>query len=82
MPQPDHVSALGAPDPAELDNDIKAVFDKCAEKIGFVPNALRAYSLRPNKMRNFRALERADAGAFWAQHTLTGPAAIGAGSRT
>src|SRR5260221_11407127 len=56
MPQSDHVSALGVPDPAGLDDDIKAVFDKCVEKIGFVPNVLRAYSLRPNKMRNFRAM--------------------------
>jgi len=56
MPQLDHVSALGAPDPAGLDDDIKAVFDKCVEKIGFVPNVLRAYSLRPNKMRNFRSM--------------------------
>ena len=56
MPQPDHVSALGLPDPAELDNDIKAVFNKCVEKIGFIPNVLKAYSLRPNKMRNFRAM--------------------------
>src|SRR5215510_15232736 len=56
MPQPDHVSALGVPDPAGLDDDIRAVFDKCVEKIGFVPNVLRAYSLRPNKMRNFRAM--------------------------
>ena len=31
------------------------MFDKCFEKIGFVPNVLRAYSLRPNRMRNFRA---------------------------
>jgi uncharacterized peroxidase-related enzyme len=56
MPQPDHISALGVPDPAGLDDDIKAVFAKCVEKIGFVPNVLRAYSLRPNKMRNFRAM--------------------------
>jgi uncharacterized peroxidase-related enzyme len=56
MPQPDHVSALGVPDPAKLDDDIKAVFDKCVEKIGFVPNVLRAYSLKPNRMRNFRAM--------------------------
>src|SRR6516225_11752537 len=56
MPQPGHVSALGVPDPAKLDSDIKAVFDKCVEKIGFIPNVLRAYSLRPNKMRNFRAM--------------------------
>ena len=45
MPQPGHVSALGVPDPAELDDDIMAVFDKCVVMIGFVPNVLRAYSL-------------------------------------
>jgi len=41
MPQPDHVISLGltVPDsPAEA--DIKKYFDKCAEKIGFVPNAV------------------------------------------
>jgi uncharacterized peroxidase-related enzyme len=56
MPQPDHISALGTPDPASLDDDIKAVFAKAVEKLGFVPQVLSAYSLRPNKLRNFMAM--------------------------
>src|SRR5690606_17168035 len=54
--QPDHVSALGAPDAASLDEDIQQVFRKCVDKLGFVPNVLAAYSLRPNKLRNFMAM--------------------------
>lgn len=56
MPQPDFISALGAPDPATLDNDIQQVFQKCRDKLGLVPNVLSAYSLRPNKLRNFMAM--------------------------
>ena len=56
MPQPNYVSALGAPDASTLDEDIQAVFDKCTEKLGLVPNVLAAYSLRPNKLRNFMAM--------------------------
>ncbi|NYT61091.1 peroxidase-related enzyme [Alcaligenaceae bacterium] len=56
MPQPDHVSALGVPAVSTLDSDLQEVFQKCVEKLGFVPNVLAAYSLRPNKLRNFMAL--------------------------
>lgn len=56
MPQPDHVSALGHPAASTLDNDLQEVFDKCVEKLGFIPNVLAAYSLRPNKLRNFMAM--------------------------
>ena len=56
MPQPDHVSALPIGDPARLDDDLKAVYAKCVEKLGFVPNVLQAYSLRPQKLRNFMAM--------------------------
>lgn len=56
MPQPDHVMALPVPDPAALDDDLKALFDKCTEKLGFVPNVLRSYSLRPKKLRTFTQL--------------------------
>jgi len=56
MPQPDHISALGTSDRATLDDDIKAAFAKADEKLGFVPNVLTAYSLRPNKLRNFMAM--------------------------
>nr|WP_189051486.1 peroxidase-related enzyme [Aliidongia dinghuensis] len=53
MPQPDHISALGTTDPAELDDDLQAIYTKCVEKLGFVPNVYHAYSLRPAKLRNF-----------------------------
>ncbi len=56
MPQPDHISALGVPDPATLDDDIKVVFQKCVDKLGLVPNVLSAYSLKQNKLRNFMAM--------------------------
>ena len=56
MPQPDHISALPTTDAAKLDNDLKAAYAKCIEKLGFVPNVLQAYSLRPQKLRNFMAM--------------------------
>jgi len=56
MPQPDHVMALPVPENPELDADMQALFDKCVEKLGFVPNVLQAYSLRPRKLRNFAML--------------------------
>jgi uncharacterized peroxidase-related enzyme len=56
MPQPDHVSALGVPDPDGLDDDLKAIWDKCVEKLGFVPNVFNTYSLKPQRLRNFMAM--------------------------
>jgi uncharacterized peroxidase-related enzyme len=56
MPQPTHISALPVADPAALDDDLKAAYAKCIEKLGFVPNVLQAYSLRPQKLRNFMAM--------------------------
>src|SRR5258708_8854368 len=56
MPQPDHVSALPIADPETLEEDLRALFALCIEKLGIVPNVLRAYSLRPQKLRNFVAL--------------------------
>src|SRR6478735_5614936 len=56
MPQPDHISKLGIPDPGTLDDDLKAIWQKCVDKLGFVPNVLSAYSLRPQRLRNFMAM--------------------------
>lgn len=53
MPQPDHISKLGVPDPATLDADLRALFDRCVEKLGFVPNVYAAYSRKPERLRNF-----------------------------
>ncbi len=56
VPQPDHISALPVPDSEVLDEDLQELFALCAEKLGIVPNVLRAYSLRPQKLRNFVAM--------------------------
>src|SRR3954467_8557760 len=53
MPQPDHISALGVPDAAGLDDDLQAIWAKCVEKLGFVPNVFSTYSLKPQRLRNF-----------------------------
>ena len=56
MPQPDHISALGVPDAGGLDDDLKAIWNKCVEKLGFVPNVFSTYSLKPRRLRNFMAM--------------------------
>ena len=56
VPQPDHISALPVADPEVLDEDLRELFALCTEKLGIVPNVLRAYSLRPQKLRNFVAM--------------------------
>lgn len=50
-----HVTALGL-EPAPLDDEIAAYFDKCREKIGFVPNVLTAYAHDLAKLKAFMAL--------------------------
>ena len=42
MPQPNHISVLPVPNPEALDEDLKALFALCTEKLGIVPNVLRA----------------------------------------
>jgi uncharacterized peroxidase-related enzyme len=56
MPQPDHISVLGVPDAAGLDDDLKAIWAKCVEKLGFVPNVYQTYSLKPQRLRHFMAM--------------------------
>ncbi len=58
MPQPDRVTALDIPlpDPAALDPDMRRYFEICQEKLGLVPNVLRAYSFDQDKLRAFAGL--------------------------
>jgi len=56
MPQPDHISKLGVPDSESLDADLQAIWRKCMDKLGFVPNVYGAYSLKPRRLRNFMAM--------------------------
>ncbi len=53
MPQPDHVMKLPVPDEADLEEDIQKYFQVCRDKLGLVPNVLRAYAIRPEKLRAF-----------------------------
>lgn len=54
MPQPDHLIALDLPTPeTPADPDIRKYFEKCLEKIGFVPNVIRGYAARPARWRAF-----------------------------
>ena len=42
--------------PAELTPAMRAYFDKCMEKLGFVPNVLRAYAFDMPKLEAFIAM--------------------------
>lgn len=56
MPQPDHISIFDLPDRDELEDDMKAYFQVCDEKLGMVPNVLRTYSRNQDKLRAFSTL--------------------------
>jgi uncharacterized peroxidase-related enzyme len=56
MPQPDHISKLGVPARSEMDDDLQQVFVKGVDKLGYVPNVLASYSLRPQRLRNFMSI--------------------------
>ena len=49
----DGVIALDLPQQDPLDDDIAAYFAKCEEKLGLVPNVLRAYAFDQTKLRAF-----------------------------
>lgn len=53
MPQPDHISIFDLPDPETLDEDMRAYFKICEEKLGMVPNVLRTFSRNQAKLRAF-----------------------------
>lgn len=55
MPQPDYITALDIeiPEPADLDGDMRKYFQVCEEKLGLVPNVLKAYSFDQDKLRAF-----------------------------
>ena len=55
MPQPEHIMALAMPDQEALieglDPDMQKYFSVCQEKLGFIPNVLKAYATRPKKLK-------------------------------
>ena len=55
MPQPEHIVRIDLPDQQGLEADILKYFGICIEKLGLVPNVLRAYTGNPAKFRTFTA---------------------------
>ncbi len=53
MTQPDYVHALDLKEVENLDPDMEKYFEVCREKLGMVPNVLRAYAHNQDKLRNF-----------------------------
>ncbi|RED52495.1 peroxidase-related enzyme [Aestuariispira insulae] len=53
MPQPDHIHILPIPETGELDADLQKYLSICEEKLGLVPNVLKSYSFRPERLRKF-----------------------------
>ena len=53
MPDNDKLTALDLGPQADLEPDMQAYFAKCVEKLGFVPNVLRAYAFDNAKLRAF-----------------------------
>ena len=66
MPQPDHLHALaGVPAPSResVSEATGKYWDVCLEKLGLVPNVLKAYSFDDEKLNAFsRMYNTADAG--------------------
>ena len=58
MSQPNRICALHLPEleRAMLNPETQKYFAKCDEKLGFVPNVLRAYSFNADKLANFMAM--------------------------
>ena len=49
------VSGLPVTDVKKLPEDLRKYFGVCEEKLGFIPNVLRAFSLIPEKLRTFNS---------------------------
>ena len=48
-----HISKLPVPDIESLDEDLQKYMRICTEKLGLIPNVIRAFALRPEKLRTF-----------------------------
>lgn len=56
MTNPDSPTALDLPQVTPLPEQTQRYFDICVEKLGFVPNVLRAYAFDIDKLNAFTAL--------------------------
>lgn len=49
----DRISWLALPEDSSLDEDLRKLFNKAREKMGFVPNVFLGYMVRPNRFRHW-----------------------------
>ena len=56
MPQPKHIVKIPLPEIEDLDDATQKYLAICEEKLGMIPNVLRAYTGNLEKFRNFTAL--------------------------
>ena len=49
------ISRFGEPAESDLPDDIRQIYEKNREKLGFIPNVFRAYARRPEHFRAFLA---------------------------
>ena len=70
----ERITWLQLPPPDEAPDDVKELWAKPLEKLGFVPNVLRAYSIRPGHLLLWNAfydeLLRGDSGLTKAQREM------------
>ncbi|MFN8185636.1 MAG: peroxidase-related enzyme [Gaiellales bacterium] len=73
---PEQLSWVRVPDEAELPEEVRSLFARAREKLGFVPNVLRVWSLRPVHMLLWRRymdeLIKGDSGLTEAQREMIG----------
>jgi uncharacterized peroxidase-related enzyme len=51
----EHISWFPVPEEADLPDDLRGLFAKARERIGFVPNVFRVYGFRPERLRTWFA---------------------------
>jgi uncharacterized peroxidase-related enzyme len=51
----ERISWLPVPDESALDDDLRSLFERARDKLGFVPNVFRVYSLRQEHLRRWRS---------------------------
>jgi uncharacterized peroxidase-related enzyme len=51
----ERIAWLPVADEAALDEDVRALFEKARDRLGFVPNVFKVYAARPEHFRRWRA---------------------------
>ena len=68
------MSWLRIPDESELPDEVRSLYEKPLEKLGFVPNVLRAWALRPSHLLRWNGhmdeLMRGESGLTKAQREM------------